>query len=366
MTNYEDILAKFQIDSSGLVVKPLGHGRVNHTFEISCADGHFVLQEINHQIFKYPTEVMNNLFQVTEYMRWRIAEEGGDPSRETLTFLRTRGENHLLQTEEGCFYRIYRMIENGSEMKKPATPAEAFEAASALGKFQHLLYDFPAERLSMTFPDLHNMKRQMNRFLDAVRADICFRTSNCQEQIHFVLDHSDRMYVLGNELETGAIPRRVSHNDPGYNNVLIDDETHKALCLIDLDTVMPGCSVFDFGDAVRMGAATVSELDRTGDVELDLDLYRAYLDGYLSYMGGHLTSRETELLGYSVWLAALERGIRYLTSYLNGEWNEGEFSDDKQNLFAAVNQFYLVLDIEDKRDKMEQILQEVKMSIGLA
>ncbi len=366
MTNYADILTKFDIDCGNLVVKPLGHGRVNHTFEICCDGGHYVLQEINHLIFKYPTEVMNNLFQVTEYMRWRIAEEGGDPNREAMTFLRTRGENNLLQTEEGNFFRVYRMVENGSEMEKPSSPKEAFEAASALGKFQHLLHDFPAERLSMTFPDLHNLRRQMSRFLDAVRADICFRTSYCQEQIHFVLDHSDRLYIIENELDTGSIPRRVTHNDPGYNNVLVDDQTKEALCLIDLDTVMTGASVFDFGDAVRMGAASVNELDRTGDIELDLDLYRAYLEGYLKYMGPHLTSRETDLLGYSVWVASMERGIRYLTAYLNGEWNEGEFSDDKQNLFAAVNQFFLVLDIEDKHDQMEQILAEVKMSMGLS
>ena len=363
MTNFNEIMGKFQVTGEVTDVQPLGHGRVNHTYEVTCGAERYVLQEINHIIFKYPVDVVNNLFLVTEYMRRQIEREGGDPERETLTYIRTKAENQLFQTDDGSYFRLYKMIGDGVEMKKPASREEAKEAASAIGKFQHLLTGFPINQLSQTFPDTHVMKKRVRALLDAVRADICMRTSNCQEQIHFVLDRSQRLTLLEEELEAGKIPRRVTHNDPGYNNVLLDESTGKALCLIDLDTVMSGSSLSDFGDAVRMGAASVTELERSGDVELNLDYYRAFLEGYLQHMDHHLNGREKELLGYSVWLSAMESGICYLTDYLRGDYRSGDFADEKQNLYSAVNQFYLVLDIEDKKDSMEDIRREVLMSI---
>ena len=155
----------------------------------------------------------------------------------------------------------------------------------------------------------------------------------------------------------------MAHNDAGYSNVLVDEVTGKAICMLDLDTVMPGSSLYDFGELVRAGAATVTEYDKTGDVELNLDFYRATLEGYLKYMGHHLTGREKELLSYSVWLMAMEKGINFLTDYLEGDRNIYDFSEEKQNLYATVNQFYLVLDIEDKMDQMQEIVKEVGMSL---
>lgn len=362
MIRFNDIMSKFAVKGEVTDVSPLGHGRVNHTYEVVCGGEHYVLQEINHMIFRYPVDVVNNLFLVTDYMRDKIREEGGDPERETLTFIRTRDENQLLQTDDGGYFRLYRMIRDGREMQKPATAEEARAAGTAIGRFQHLLIGFPTEQLSTTFPEIHVMRKRMRALLEAVRADICMRTSNCQEQIHFVLERSDDLNFIEDGLKSGELPRRVTHNDPGYNNVLLDENTDQPLCLIDLDTVMSGSSISDFGDAVRMGAASVSELDRNGDVELDLVLYRAYMESYLAQMGHHLTDREKELLGKAVWLSAMESGIRYLTDYLNGKQSLGDFSDDKQNLFSAVNQFFLVIDIEEKEDQMEQIRQEVLMS----
>lgn len=362
MTKFNEIMGKFQIEGEVTDVQPLGHGRVNHTYEVACGKERYVLQEINHIIFKYPVDVVNNLFLVTEYMRKQIAREGGDPQRETLTFIRTKAENQLLQTDDGSYFRLYKMIGDGIEMSKPASREEAREAACAIGKFQHLLTGFPVNQLSQTFPDMHVMKKRTRALLDAVRADICMLTSNCQEQIHFVLDRTAKLSVIEDELRAGIIPRRVTHNDPGYNNVLLDEKTKKALCLIDLDTVMSGSSLSDFGDAVRMGAASVSELERSGDVELNLDYYRAFLEGYLHYMGHHLTDREKQLLGYSVWLSAMESGICYLTDYLRGDYRSSDFADEKQNLYSAVNQFYLVLDMEDKKESMEAIRREVLLS----
>lgn len=207
------------------------------------------------------------------------------------------------------------------------------------------------------------MQSCVRRLLDALRADICSRTADCQEQIRFVLDRSEQLHEISAGLESGKIPRRVAHNDAGYSNVLLDAETKKAICMLDLDTVMPGSSLYDFGELVRAGAASVTELDKTGDVELNLTFYRETLEGYLTHMNHHLTKREKELLSYSVWLMAMEKGMNFLTDYLEGDRNIYDFSEEKLNLYAAVNQFYLVLDIEDKIDKMQEIVTEVQMSL---
>ena len=177
MLKFEEIISKFQIEGEITDVKPLGHGTVNHTYEIVCGGEHYVLQEMNHIVFKYPTEVMNNLFLVTEYLRDAIEREGRDPELEALTFIRTKAGNQLLQTEEGSYFRLYRMICCGEEMQKPTTPEEAYEAAKAVGEFHRRLRDFDSSQLGATVPKLHDMRNAMRQLLDAVRADICIARS---------------------------------------------------------------------------------------------------------------------------------------------------------------------------------------------
>lgn len=361
MLKFDEIIGKFQVEGQITEVKPLGHGTVNHTYEIACGEDYYVLQEMNYSVFKYPTEIMNNLFLVTEYLREEIKKEGRNAERETLTFIRTNAGNLILQTEQGHYFRLYRMIRYGSEMKKPQKREEAYEAARAVGVFHRRLRGFDCRNLSYTIPKMHDMKYLLGQLLDAVRADICFRTSDCQEQIQFVLDRSQRLYLVRDAMDSGQIPKRVTHNDTRYSNVLIDTDSKKAICLIDLDTVMPGASILDFGDAARAGAATYPEDERYGDIEIDLDLYRAYLQGYCDEMGTHLTAREKELFAYAVWLEAMEHGMQYLTEYLNGDRHTFHFSDERQNLYRAVNQFFLVLDIEEKQEQMNEIAAAVLM-----
>lgn len=359
MMKFEEIIRKFEISGEITQVKPLGHGKVNHTYEILCGGQYYVLQEMNHFVFKYPTEVMNNLFLVTEYLRDIIEKEGRDPDLETLTFIRTKAGNQLLQTETGSYFRLYRMIHCGEEMGKPDTIEKAYEAGKILGQFQRRMRDFPTQQLSATMPKLHEMKYVMRTFLDAVRADICFRTSDCQEQIQFVLDRSKKLTLIRDAVDQGQIPLRVTHNDTHYSNILVDSDSKKAICLIDLDTVMPGVSILDFGDSVRAGAATFDEDEKSGDIELDLSLYRSHLQGYASEMGRVLAPKEKEMVTYAVWLMAMEKGIRYLTDYLTGDRNISDFSYERQNLYRAVNQFFLVLDIEEKWPQMDEIAVSV-------
>ncbi|MCD8364919.1 MAG: phosphotransferase [Clostridiales bacterium] len=359
MSEFEEIIRKFQVEGEITGVRPLGHGAVNHTYEIWCGGEAYVLQEINHIVFRYPVEVMNNLFLVTEYLRKVIEAEGRDPNRETIHFIRTRTGNQLLQTERGSYFRLYRMITSGEEMAKPDSAETAYEAGRILGQFHRRLRDFETRQLSYTMPKLHDTNKIMSSFVAAVRADICFRTSDCQEQIQFVLDRSRKLSLIPDAVKAGEIPLRVTHNDTHYSNILVDPDTKKAICLIDLDTVMPGASILDFGDCVRAAAATYDEDERSGDIELDLEMYRFQLQGYADEMGRVLTDREKELINYAVWLMCLERGIRYLTDYLNGDRNMTDFSYEQQNLYRAVNQFFLVLDIEEKEDAMREIAESV-------
>ncbi|MCD8151619.1 MAG: phosphotransferase [Clostridiales bacterium] len=359
MSRFEEIIRKFQVEGEITRVRPLGHGTVNHTYQILCGGVAYVLQEINHVVFKYPTEVMNNLFLVTEYLRDVIEQEGRDPDRETITFIRTRAGNQLLQTEHGSYFRLYRMICWGGEMEKPDDVETAYEVGRIVGQFHRRLRGFDTRQLSYTMPKLHDMKSAMNALLDAVRGDICFRTSDCQEQIQFVLERSGQLSRIRDAIQSGQIPLRVTHNDTHYSNILADSATGKAICLIDLDTVMPGASILDFGDAVRAAAATYDVDERSGDIELDLEMYRFLLQGYADEMGKILTDKEKELINYAVWLMCLERGIRYLTDYLNGDQNVTDFFYERQNLYRAVNQFFLVLDIEEKQDDMQATSEDV-------
>ena len=267
----------------------------------------------------------------------------------------------LWQLEQD-YHRFERLLKEESVPEQQYEQAKAaYEAAKAVGEFHRRLRDFDSSQLGATVPKLHDMRNAMRQLLDAVRADICFRTSDCQEQIQFVLDRSKQLNQIQDAMESKQIPRRVTHNDTRYSNVLIDSDSKKSICLIDLDTVMSGASILDFGDAVRAGAATFTEDEKFGNIELDLDLYRGYVQGYCHEMGRILTAKEKELMVYAVWLMAMESGIRFLTDYLSGDRNITNFSDERQNLYRAVNQFFLVLDIEEKKEQMNEITAAVLM-----
>ena len=358
MLKFEEIISKFQIEGEITDVKPLGHGTVNHTYEIVCGGEHYVLQEMNHIVFKYPTEVMNNLFLVTEYLHEVIEQEGRDPQLEGLTFIRTKAGNQLLQTENGSYFRLYRMICCGEEMEKPTTPEQAYEAANAVGVFHRRLRDFDSSQLGVTVPKLHDMKNAMRQLLDAVRADICFRTSDCQEQIQFVLDRSKKLNEIQEAIESKQIPKRVTHNDTRYSNVLIDSDSKKAICLIDLDTVMPGLAVNDFGDAIRFGASTGAEDEKDlSKVECSMELFDLFTKGFIEGCNGKLTKREMELLPMGAKVMTFECGMRFLTDYLQGD-TYFKIHREEHNLDRCRTQFKLVSDMEKKWGQMHEIVKK--------
>ncbi len=355
---FQEIVSQFQIQEEVLSARALGHGAINETYEVVCREHHYVLQEINPIVFKHPSDMMKNLFLVTEHLRKKIIAAGGDPERETLEFIRTRAGNTLLQTKDRKYYRMYRMIQGAEAMEHMDTLECAEHAAAAYGKFQKQLADFDITKLSETITRYHDTRYQMKQLLDAIRADVCGRASGCQSQIMFVLERSDDLGKISDEMEKGTIPKRVTHNDTKCTNILMEKESKKAVCVIDLDTVMPGSALYDFGDAIRSGASSIGEGAGDTNAELDLSMFAAYVRGYLGEMADSLTEKEKELMVYSVWLMTMECGIRYLADYLGGDVYFSHIDHETANLEKAVQQFCLVLDIEEKQEQMEQIVQE--------
>lgn len=357
MKDYREIVEQFQIEDAFVEARPLGNGFIHNTHEIVCAEHHYVLQEMNRFVFRHPADVMYNIFLVTDYLREKIAEEGGDPERETLQFIRTREGYPLLQTEDKSFYRMYRMIQGVEVMEQMKSLECAEHAAAAYGLFQKRLIDFDSTQLSETISRYHDTKYQLRVLLNAVRADVCGRANACQQQIMFVMERSEKLGIIEEELRAGLIPERVTHNDTKCSNVLMEKETKRAVCVIDLDTVMPGSALYDYGDAVR--SATCKWVpEKADDVELNLEMFEAYTKGYLSEMKEYLTDREKELMVYAVWLMTMESGIRHLADYLGGDLIYSHWDSVTANRDKAMQQFYLVLDIEDKMEQMEAIVKK--------
>lgn len=356
MKDFKEIVSQFQIDEALCEVRPLGNGNINETYEVICGQDHYVLQEINRYVFRHPVDVMNNLFLVTEHLQKKIAQEGGDPARETLNFIRTRDGYPLLQTGGNGFYRMYRMIQGAEAMDQMHSLSCAEHAAGAYGKFQKRLADFDSSRLSETLVRFHDTKYQMQLLLDAIRADMCARSSGCGKEIRFVLERSERLGIITDEMKSGQIPQRVTHNDTKNSNVLMDKETREAVCVIDLDTVMSGSALYDYGDMVRSGAcpADVGDAENT---KLDFELFEACTRGYLAQMRDDLCLREKELMVYSAWLMTMELGIRYLADYLNGDFYFRRGAGTDANYKKAVQQFALAADMEEKEGQMREIVR---------
>lgn len=324
-----------------------GNGHINDTY---CVDGpKYILQRINTSIFCNPDELMDNIEKVTTYLRGRIAAEGGDPDRETLTIVPTKeGRNYYRLDEENVF-RVYKFIADTK------TPEDLYEAGVGFGHFQKLLIDFPAAQLHETIKDFHNTPKRIEALKEAVEKDIAGRADSVKAEIDFALANTSWAATVQKGLDEGRLPLRVTHNDTKINNILFDAQSGKAACVIDLDTVMPGSMLYDFGDALRMGGSTAAE-DETdlSKVWFDEKAYEAFAKGYLSEMKNDLTAEEIDLLPLSAKLLTYECGIRFLTDYLNGD-TYFKIHRPSHNLDRARNQFKLVADIAAKEDALAAI-----------
>ena len=334
-----------------------GNGHINETFCVTVehgdhTTGRFVLQRINENVFKKPKEVMENIESVTSYLRERIREVGGDESRETLRVLRTKSGNTLFKDSSGGYWRCYPYVEDTFCLQQVENPEHFYQAARSFGNFLYLLKDYDASTLHETIPRFHDTPHRYRNFRRALKADLFGRAQSAKEEIDFVIGHRKDCAKLFDLLEAGELPLRVTHNDTKLNNILFDEKTGMAICIVDLDTIMPGLSLSDYGDAIRFGATTAAEDEPDlSKVHFDLSLYELYTKGYLEGTNGALTPLERECLPWGAKILTLECGIRFLTDYLQGD-TYFRIRYPEHNLVRARTQFKLVADMEQRWEEM--------------
>ncbi|WP_287971724.1 MULTISPECIES: phosphotransferase [Blautia] len=358
----EDALYAFGFGPQCSYVKPFGEGHINETYAVymPTEEGDefaYILQRVNNNVFKDPAGVMENIFGVTEYLRNVIREEGGDPDRETLSCIKTKSGCTYFEDSEGQPWRCYNYIPNSVCYQLVEEPEQFYQSGSSFGHFLKQLGDYPASSLKETIPDFHNTVKRFENFTRALKRDIKNRAAACKGEIAFVLDREKDCSVLVKQQEEGTLPLRVTHNDTKLNNILFDADTGKGLCIIDLDTIMPGLAANDFGDSIRFGAATAEEDEQNLDLmHFDISLYELYVKGYLEATKDVLTSEEIESLPWGARLMTLECGMRFLTDYLEGD-TYFKTAYPEHNLVRARTQFRLVDEMEQQFEKMQEIVR---------
>lgn len=349
-----------QFEQVGVIrgIYPYGSGHINDTFLVE-GEKKFILQRMNRSIFSKPEEVMENILGVTTFLKKKIADAGGDEQRETLTVISTKEQKPFYLDEQGEYWRMYYLIEDAVSYDQVEKDEDFYESALAFGKFQQMLADYPAKALHETIPGFHDTKARYEVFLEAVEADVCGRAKDVAEEIEFFRARKETACVLGDMLAEGKMPLRVTHNDTKLNNIMVDNQTRKGICVIDLDTVMPGLAVNDFGDAIRFGASTGAEDERDlSKVSCDLKLFRIYTEGFLVGCAGNLTDTEIAMLPMGAKVMTYENGIRFLTDYLKGDVYF-KIHREKHNLDRCRTQMKLVADMEEKWEKLQEIVQDV-------
>ena len=346
------ILRYFQLDGEPVSCEPYGCGHINHTYlAITTSGRRYILQRINHNTFKNVEALMGNITAVTEFLR----KKATDP-RSVLTLVKTQNNESYVYAQ-AIYWRVYDFTEGSICLQTPESDEDFYQSAIGFGTFQQMLTDFPADKLHETIPNFHNTPDRYRIFLETLKRDPMGRAKNVQAEIAFVLAHQEEMATLQNALSSGELPLRVTHNDTKLNNVLLDAKTRKALCVIDLDTVMPGSSLYDYGDAIRFGAATAAEDEKDlSKVEMSLELFRVFTRGYIEACPG-LTEQELALMPLGAKTMTMECGVRFLTDYLDGD-NYFAIHREGHNLDRARTQFKLVSDMESKWEEMQAIVKE--------
>ena len=360
----EDAVYAFGFGNQCSYVKPFGEGHINETYAVYMPDHDgndvplYVLQRININVFKNPDQVMDNIFGVTEYLRNIIRRDGGDLDRESLSYIKTKSGDSYFEDEKGQPWRCLHYVPNSVCYQQVEKPEQFYQSALSFGHFLKQLGDYPAESLYETIPQFHDTRKRFRDFEDAQRKDVKNRARLCRQEIDFVLSRKDDCGVLMNQLEEGKLPLRVTHNDTKLNNILFDQDTDKGLCIIDLDTIMPGLAANDFGDSIRFGASTAEEDEQDLDkVHFDISLYDIYVKGYLEMAKDVLTPEEIKSLPWGARLMTLECGMRFLADFLQGDVYF-KTAYPEHNLVRARTQFRLVKEMEEQFDEMNKILKK--------
>ncbi len=350
--------------------KPITTGNINSTYLIEGEqEKKYILQRINKTVFTKPEEVMQNIRRVSRYLERQVLQEGGDPSREVLHPISTLNGTSFVIDENGEYWRMYDCIEGARTYDTIDSPETFYKVGKAFGRFQNRLSEFPIETLHEAIPDFHNTPKRFTDFELAILADKAGRlqaikgnkNAPLKQAIDYLLSQKEdcRYIVLGKK--TGSLPVRVTHNDTKINNVMIDDKTGEAICVIDLDTVGPDSILVDYGDAIRSGCNKAGEeAEHAEDVKMDLELYRAFTQGFMQEVKD-LNSKEIEGLVIAPRIITIEQGMRFLTDYLNGDtyFKLKPNQPADFNFTRAINQIQLAKDMKQKEEQMKHIVKEM-------
>lgn len=360
----KEVIRHFRFEGKYIGAEELKSGNVNGTYRLHycAADGNrsdYILQRINTYAFKKPEQVTENIVRVTEHLRRTMLAMGEDPANRVLTCIPTNEGEFMYCDKQNRYWRAYRYIHNAFAYDRVEKPEHFYEAGRAFGEFQRMLQDFSAEDLYETIPHFHDTRKRFYAFVAAVDEDKVGRVAELDEEIDFFFDRRKMMSAIVRRIEDGRIPVRVTHNDTKINNIMIDEFTGKAVCVIDLDTVMAGSALYDYGDAIRFGASTAAEDEPdTSKISLDLKLFREFSSGFLSEVGDMLTEEEIRCLPLSIKVMTCELAMRFLTDYIDGDLYF-RVSSPEHNLIRAHAQMKLLEDVESKTEEMNAIIQEL-------
>jgi len=362
--NIREITGHFDLRGDFVAATAYGTGHINDSFAVTVDQGgtrlRYLFQRINQLVFKDPPRLMENIERVTSHVRRRLVEQARpDVTRRTLTIVPTQDGAGFYKSGNGDCWRAYIFIEKARSYDALQAPEQAYEAARAFGRFQRMLSDLPGKPLHETIPDFHNGPKRLRDFREALRSDHCNRAASAKDEISFLQQQAWVFDILPEQVSVGNIPVRTTHNDTKINNVLIDDETGEGICVIDLDTLMPGLVLYDFGDMVRTSTCKAAEDERDlTKVFLDLSMFEQVARGYLLSAGDFLTDCEKEHLVFAGKMITLIIGCRFLTDYLNGD-TYFKTHREGHNLDRCRTQFRLVQSITEQEEEMKTTVEKI-------
>ncbi len=359
----QKIASQFQFEGLLKSVELFGSGHINDTFRVICDKDntiqYFILQRINHNVFKNPSQLMDNIVRVTEHIKNKLQiQTVEDIDRKVLSVISTRDGKSYYQDDHGNYWRACSYISNGRTYDKVPSPEFAYEAARQFGLFTNMLIDLPGTPLYETIKDFHNGPRRFYKFEQILELDSCNRAKGVQKEIKFIVAHKNILNVLPELVKHGEIPLRPTHNDTKINNVVFDIHTNEALCVIDLDTVMPGLTLFDFGDMVRTAAATADEDEPDASrMSLDITLFSELARGFIEQTDSFLTQAEKRCFAFSCQVIILEQAVRFLTDYLEGDLYY-KIHRPNHNLDRCRTQLKLIQSIIEQQEQIIKVVEK--------
>lgn len=360
----KQIAENFKLPGEIVAIEENHTGNINKTFIVSVKNNEeikkYILQKINTTVFNEPYLLMQNIESVTNYYKKYLKLHHGDTERETLSVIKTKRGLNLYRNYNDEYFRMYNYVDDAVTYDKSESAEMFHNVGIAFGRFVKVLNKYPMDKLSETIPNFHNSSVRLKDFLRDVKRDPCDRVKEVLHEIVYIIQRYDELGTIVDLLDKGKIPYRVTHNDTKINNVLIDKKTNEAICVIDLDTVMPGSALYDFGDAIRSGASTAVEDEKDlSKVTINMEYYRSFTEAYLSETKDILTETEIDYLPLSCKIITLELAMRFLNDYINGD-TYFKCNYETHNLDRARNQLKLVSEMELNFEEMEKIVRDIK------